>query len=468
MSERFDLVVIGSGPAGEKAAARAAYFGKRVAIVERRPTPGGAAIANAGLPAKTLRETALFITGFQQRDVYGLSLELDPQAALQKLMSRKAAVVKTMTDAVRENIERHGIELVHGEATLGPNRSVRVNTHTGTRVLDADIILIATGSRPSHPPGIPFDDPDVYDSEEILELKAIPQSMLVVGGGPVGCEYASVFTALGVKVTLVTDEGRLLQFMDSEISQLLAETFQTLGMRVMLGVGVSSIERSDGLLQTTLANGEVLHPEKILFAAGRIGNTGGLGLEEAGVELDSRGRIVVDSTFRTTAPDIYAAGDVIGPPALASVAMEQGRLAMSHAFGLSFQVPLDPLPPFAVYTIPEVAMVGMAEEVARGQGINCETGRASLARNTRANITGSTEGLVKLVFRKEDLRLLGVHILGNDAGELIHLGQAILHQGGGIDHFINTTFNFPTLSEAYKYAAYDGLGRIERKILTEP
>jgi NAD(P) transhydrogenase len=460
MSERYDLVVIGAGPAGEKGAAQAAYFGKRVAVVDRLPGPGGAPVASTGIPTKTLRETALYITGFRNRDVYGLSLEVDPAVVLQRLMTRKSEVASTMARAVDENLRRHGIRYIQGEARLGPGRTVFVAGEGEKLSLEGEIVLLATGSRPLRPPAVPFDDPDVHDSEEILEISRIPSTMVVVGGGPVGCEYASIFTALGTEVTLLDAADRIVPFMDEEISRLLAETFERMGMRVMLGSGVATIERSQGGLQVRLENGDAIRPEQVLFAAGRSGNTEGLGLEEVGVKLDDRGRVVVDETFRTSTEGIYAAGDVIGPPALASVSMEQGRVAVCHAFGIPFKETIDPLPPFAVYSIPEVAMVGLTEEAARAQGVDHEVGRGWFAGNAKATISGFTEGLVKLVFRRQDKTLLGAHILGEGASELVHVGQDVIHGDGTIDRFIHTTFCTPTRSEAYKYAAYDGLQRL--------
>lgn len=461
MDERFDMVVIGAGPAGEKAAAQAAYFGRRVAIVERERSPGGAAVMNAGVPTKTLRETALYVTGFRQRDVYGVGLQLDPHTALSHLRTRTAHVVKTMTAAVADNIARHGIELIYGTGSLGPDRSVLVECGDGgRRTLQADVILIATGSRPFHPPGIPFDDPDVLDSETVIGIDRPFSSIAVVGGGPVGCEYASIFAALGVQVTLVDSAPRLLPFMDAEISSLAAANFRQMGIRVLLEAGRAYVERDAEGIRLMLVSGEAIRAEKILFAAGRAGNTEALGLERVGVETDERGRVLVDDHFRTTAEGIYAAGDVIGPPALASVSMEQGRVAACHAFAIPFKQTVDPLPPFGVYSIPEIAMVGLTEEAARARGLDYEVGRAWFARNTRATIAGLLEGVLKLVFRRDDRSLLGVHILGGAAAELIHLGQAVLHFGGSIDYFIHTTFNVPTESEAYKYAAYDGLQRL--------
>jgi NAD(P) transhydrogenase len=460
--ERFDMVVIGSGPAGEKAAAQAAYFGKRVAVVERSPSPGGAVVRNAEIPSKTLRETALYITGFRRREVYGLGLTLDPEATVAQLRTRTAQVIETMTDAVRRNLERHAIELVRGVARLGSDRTVFVTLDTGReRALRGQVVLIATGSRPFRPPSVPFDDPDVHDSETVLNIDRPFTSLVVVGGGAVGCEYASIFTAIGVDVTLVDSGERLLSFFDAEISQLLAEAFSRMGMRLVLGGGRATLERGDGGITCTLAGGEEIRTDKVLFASGRVGNTEGLGLEEAGVRVDARNRIVVDATFQTSAESIYAAGDVIGPPALASVSMEQGRVAACYAFEIPFKETVDPMPPFGVYSIPEAAMVGLTEEEAMAKGLDYEVGRGWFAGNTRATIAGATDGLVKLVFKREDRKLLGVHVLGDHATELIHQGQTVLNYGGTIDYFIHSTFNVPTESEAYKYAAYDGLQRMQ-------
>jgi NAD(P) transhydrogenase len=432
--DSFDMVVIGSGPAGEKAAAQAAYFGKRVAVVERSPVPGGAAVSSAGIPTKTLRETALYITGFRRREVYGLRLTLDPEATLAQLRTRTAQVIETMTDAVRANLERHAVEFVRGRARLGSDRTVHVTGDAGQeRVLHGDVVLIATGSRPVRPPDIPFDDRDVHDSTTVLEIDRPFGSIVVVGGGAVGCEYASIFTALGMEVTLVASGRRLLPFLDAEISELLVEAFSGMGMRLELGGGWAAVARDEKGLRVALASGEHIRPDKVLFASGRAGNTEGLGLEEVGVQVDDRDRIVVDETFRTTAEWVYAAGDVIGPPALASVSMEQGRVAACYAFGIPFKETVDPIPPFGVYSMPEAAMVGLTEEGAAAQGIDYEVGRGWFASNARATIAGATDGLVKLVFQREDRELLGVHVLGDLAAELIHQGQAVLNYGGTID-----------------------------------
>jgi NAD(P) transhydrogenase len=463
-ADSFDMVVIGSGPAGEKAAAQAAYFGERVAVVERSPSLGGAAVSNAGIPTKTLRETALYVTGFHRREVYGIRLSLDREATLAQLRIRTAQVIETMTDAVHRNLERHAIEFVHGSARLGSDRTVRVTVDgRRERVLHGDVVLIATGSRPARLPHVPFDDRDVEDSESAFQIDRLFGSLVVVGGGAVGCEYASIFTALGVEVTLVDSGGRLLPFLDAEISELLAHAFSAMGMRLALGAGRAAVARDESGLRVTLGSGEEIRPDKVLFASGRVGNTEGLGLEEAGVQIDDRRRIVVDDRFRTTAEWVYAAGDVIGPPGLASVSMEQGRVAACYALGIPFKETVDPIPPFGVYSLPEAARVGLTEEGAAAQGIEYEVGRGWFANNARATIAGATDGLVKLVFRRDDRKLLGVHVLGDLAAELVHLGQAVLNCDGTIDYFIHSTFNVPTQNKTYKYAAYDGLQRLQAR-----
>jgi NAD(P) transhydrogenase len=459
--EHYDFVVIGAGPAGEKAATQAAYFGKRVAIVEKTSAPGGIAVSDAGIPTKTLRETAQYLTGFRHRDIYGVSLALDANLKLQRLTARTSEVQALMTQAVRDNIARMGVDLIHGAASLGKDRLVHVALAGGGQLeLQAERILIASGSRPYHPPGIPFDDPAISDSERILKLSALPRSLIVIGAGAIGCEYASIFTALGVEVTLVDSAARMLAFMDAEISQELAKIFRAMGMRVLLGARLREIQRQASGLEVLLEAGEPLRAEHVLFAAGRTGNLEGLGLAAAGVEFDAKNRIKVDERYRTSAEGIYAAGDVIGPPALASVSMEQGRVAACYAFDIPFKGAVDPLAPFGVYCIPEVAMAGLTEEAARAGGIDYEVGRAMFARNSRARIAGTTEGMIKLVFRRADRVLLGVHILGDIASELVHLGQHVASEGGTIDRFIHATFNVPTYSDAYKYAAYDGLQKL--------
>ncbi|MGH7723492.1 MAG: Si-specific NAD(P)(+) transhydrogenase [Candidatus Dormibacteria bacterium] len=463
MTDSYDLVVIGAGPAGEKAATHAAYFGARTAIVERSRRVGGTAVSRGGIPSKTLRETALYITGFRRRELYGVSASLDPTIALDVLRHRATGVVEGMTRLVELNLGRHGIDVVHGLAQIVAGPAVRIAGADGSaRTLHAGAILVATGSRPFHPPGIPFDDPDVHDSDDLLAIRQPFGSILVIGGSAVGAEYASIFTALGLRVTLVDVCPRLVPMLDSEISSLLAAAFTDMGMDLRLGRTATTVGRFGDHPQVTLDDGDILAADKVLVAAGRAGNTEGLGLAEAGVQLDERGRIVVDANYHTTAEGVWAAGDVIGPPALASVAVEQGRRAASHALRTAYHT-VEPSPaPAGIYSIPEAAMIGLTEDEAKESGIDHVVGRGWFHSNARATIAGSTDGLVKLLVAPQSGRLLGVHIIGEIASELIHQGQAVLHFGGTVEYLAHTSFNVPTWGEAYRYAAFDALDRIER------
>lgn len=461
MAERYDLVVVGSGPAGEKAAAAAAFWGKRVALVERADVPGGAMVAGV-VSSKTMREAALYLTGFTRRQTYDIGLELTPDVATERLRRRTDDVVGLMADSVSANLRRHRIDVFSGDARLGPDRSVVVVPTGGgePRTLMSSVIMLAVGSRPFHPHGVPFDDVDVLDSDEAAHLDRPLRSVVVVGGGAIGCEYASVFAALGAEVTLVQGGARLLSFMDSEIAEALEVTLRERGVRIIDNAGHVTATRTSAGLRVELATGESVIAEKAIFATGRVGNTEGLGLDAAGVKVDERGRVIVDDRYQTTVDGIYAVGDVIGPPALASVSMEQARIAVTGALDLPLKRSADLWPPFGVYSVPEAAMVGITEAAAAERGIDYAVGRARFAGNARAAISGATEGLLKLVFEAQSLQLLGVHILGESATELIHLGQSVMHFNGTIEYFVHSTFNVPTTSEAYKYAAYDGLAAV--------
>lgn len=462
MGYDYDLLVIGSGPAGEKAAAQAAYFGKRVAIIEKEPEPGGAAVHTGTLPSKTLRETALFLSGYRQRDVYGISLSVDPALAVPKLLSRKDEVRKAEVERIHQNLDRHHVDYVKGRACLSDAHTVRVTSRAtsseGERSISAEIILIATGSTPYQPSHIPFEDPDIDDSDSILQLDRMPQSMAVIGAGVIGCEYASMFAAMGVKVSLIEPRSELLSFLDSDMSEALRLALIKLGIDVRLGQCAGEVQREGASLSVAIKGGDKLIVDKILFAAGRSGQTAGLGLEEVGVKLASRGYIAVDDSYRTSVPSIYAAGDVIGFPALASTSMEQGRVAVCHAFGFTYLTHVSALLPYGIYTIPEVSCVGLSEEDAKAKNIDVVVGRASYANNARAKIIGDGDGVVKLVFQREDKKLIGAHCIGDRATELIHIGQAMIALGGTVQTIIEMVFNFPTLAECYKYAAYDALG----------
>lgn len=458
---KYDLVVIGAGPAGEKGAAQAAYFGKRVSLVDPRPRPGGIAVSTAGIPTKTVREGAIYLSGLGQSAsaMTGASLQ-DPWPLL---MARKLEVSELMTKAVERNLVRHGIERIGGRARFLSPRQVEVEQAGGQRVvLEADVVLLASGSRPRHPPNIPMDDPDVHDSENILDIARAPESILVIGGGAAGCEFASIFAALGARVTIVGG-SHLLSALDVEMASVLAECFNSKGIRVIPMVKVSGVARTGGGLEARLADGRTLQVEKILVAAGRRPQIDGMGLAEVGIEFDSAGWVRVDDHYATTAPGVFAAGDVIGPPSLAAVAMEQARVAVCHAFGFEFKTETDRFRPTYIFSIPEVAWVGLTEEQVRAAGIEYEVGRSSFGANAKARISGFPDGLVKLIFRVQDKVLLGVHIVGELASELVHIGQFVIHESGTIDRFIDATFAVPTRSEAYKYAAYDGLMRLERR-----
>ena len=463
---RFDLVVVGSGPAGEKGAVQAAYFGKRVAMVEKGPAVGGACVHTGTVPSKTLREAALYLTGFRRRELYGMTLDIDRQGSVRQLMGRLRSVTSEQVGQIERNLTRHGVTLIRGTAEFTSAREliVRDDADVETQRLSASVFLIATGSSPLRPTGVPFDDPDVEDSDTILDLDRIPDSLAVVGGGVIGCEYACIFAALGTRITIIERRGTLMEFLDREISEALRRGLERDGHQILLGDGVHSIERvPNDCLLIRLTSGAALRVDKVLYSAGRTGNTRGLGLDRAGVTLDAKGRILVNEHFETSAAQIYAAGDVIGRPALASVSMEQARVAMCHAFGIEYKTRVPNPTPFGVYTIPEISMAGATEEELLLAQAPYEVGVARHQDNLRGQIIGEPDGVLKLLFEVPSKRLLGVHIIGEGATELIHLGQQVMMDRGTIDVFIDCVFNYPTLSEMYKYAAYDGLGRLSRR-----
>ncbi len=459
----YDLVVIGSGPAGEKGGAQAAYFGKKVALVERSPHLGGAGINTGTLPSKTLRETALYFSGLQQRGLYGIDYSLKEGLTVGDFMHRQHVVAENEREIVRANLERHHIEVITGEASLHDSHTVHVELPDGgERHLSTQYILIATGSSPHRPPNIPFDDQYIYDSDSILRMNRIPKTMAVIGGGVVGSEYASVFTALGVQVTLIDTRHRLLPFVDAEIAEQLRRLLEELGLCFRFNEKLVSIEVHDQHVHLKLESGEQLETDIALVAAGRQSNVEGLGLEEVGVKLGTRGLILVNEQYQTSVPNIYAAGDVIGFPALASTSMEQARVAMTHAFNLKYKERISPILPLAVYTVPEISMVGLSEEGCQEKEIPYLVGRAQFAMNPRGQIIGDMHGLIKLIFSPENKKLLGVHLIGEMASELIHIGAQVMATEGTIDAFIQAVYNYPTLSDTYKYAAYDGLNVLAR------
>jgi NAD(P) transhydrogenase len=458
MADTYDLVVIGAGPAGQSAAELASHFGRRVLIVEQHQ-PGGVVTTTGGAPTKTLREAALYLTGFRQEEVYGVRAAVPLEVALPIIAARVTGVRDRLQEVVAGQIAARGVAYLQGAARLGPDGAVLVTTPDGAGLeLVARTILVATGSRPTHFPGIPFDDPDVYDSDQIYSIRAVPKEIVIVGGGPIGVEFATVFTALGIPVTLVSDADRLLPAVDGELAELMAEEFERRGVSLVLGAGADAVARADGRLTVTLSTGAVLATDAVLFAAGRTPHTDGLGLEEVGVRLDARGHIVVDHYHRTTAAGIYAAGDVVGPT-LASNARQQGRAAACHACGLVFGIAVDQAASTAVYGLPEVAGVGATEEQARAAGVPYVVGRCDLAMTARGAIAGHG-GRLKLIFRADDRKLLGVHCIGDIASEILGLGHVALHVGGTVELFLALGLNTPTYSQAYHDAAVDGLTRL--------
>jgi NAD(P) transhydrogenase len=457
-TDEYDFLVIGAGPAGQAAAELATAFGRRVLIVEQNQ-PGGAVTTTGGAPTKALREAALYLTGFGQQEVYGVRAAASLDQVMPIIAARITRVRDTLQGVVAQHLAARGVAYLQGAARLGPDRTLCVTSPDGAQqAIAARTILIATGSRPTHFAGIPFDDPDVYDSDQIYSIRTIPKDIVIVGGGPIGVEFATVFTALGIPATLVSHSDRLLPTMDGELAGLMADEFQRRGVRLILDAGADAVARVDGRLRVTLSTGAVLHTEAVLFAAGRTPNTDDLGLDEAGIQLDARGRIVVDRYYRTTAPGMYAAGDVIGS-GLASTAMQQARAAACHACGLVFGVAVDQTASSAVYGLPEIAGVGQTEEQVQAAGVPYVVGRCDLATTPRGAIAGHG-GLLKLLFRADDRKLLGVHCFGDIASEVVGLGHAVLHVGGTVEVFLTLGLNTPTYSYAYHDATADGLTRL--------
>ena len=462
-NDSFDLIVIGCGPAGEKAGAQAAYFGKRVAVIERATSPGGSCINTGTVPSKTLRESALYFSGLGQRGLYGIDYSLKENLTVHDFMHHEREVVEMERRRILKNLDLHKIEYIQGQASFEDAHTVAI----GSRKLTGQIILISTGSKPNRPAEISFDDVHTFDSDTFLQMDRIPKSLAVIGGGVIGCEYASIFMALGVKVTLVDGRDRLLPFLDSEISDRLRDRLAELGMNFWFNERPVKVENSAAGAKLTMKSGKVLETDAALFAAGRRAAVDGLALEKAGLAVNDRGYIAVDENYRTAVANIYAAGDVIGFPALASTSMEQGRVAVCHAFGFQYKQRVASMLPMGIYTIPEISAAGETEDSCKEKKIDHCVGRAHYSNNARGHITGDTAGLLKLIFSPADKKLLGLSIIGESATELVHIGMMVLDNGLTINEFIDQVFNYPTLSEMYKYAAYDGLGNLSGHKLRE-
>ncbi len=463
---QFDLLVIGSGPGGQRAAIQAAKLGKRVGLIERSPTLGGACIAYGTIPSKTLRETILHLSGYRERGIYGASYVVKPRIGMEDLVFRAGGVIRHEIEIIRSQLIRNRVVLIHAHASfLDPHR-LRIDyaDGSGSREVTARVIVIATGTASDAAARAKIDGQSVFTADDILGLNELPKRLAVIGGGVIGCEYATMFAALGVRVTLIDQRTRLLPFIDGEIVHSL--TYQMLQNRITLRLGEAvrsiDVDRSvrGGPVRIQLDSGKRVVADKALYSIGKNGATAGLGLETIGVSVDERGRVVVNEHYQTTQPTIYAVGDVIGFPSLASTSLEQGRLAACHAFGApAASVP--ELFPYGIYTIPEISTVGRNEEELTKSGVPYEIGKAYYRETARGQIIGDSTGLLKLIFHLETRQLLGVHIIGENASELVHIGQAVLAHGGTIDYFQTTVFNYPTLAECYKNATFNGLNRLE-------
>jgi NAD(P) transhydrogenase len=461
----YDFLVIGSGPAGQRAAIQAAKLGRRAIIVEQRDVVGGVCINTGTVPSKTLREAVLHLSGHRERGIYGASYQVKQNITMPDLHFRTSHVIRHEIDVTRHQLQRNGVALVTGRAHFIDAHTVAVDTADGRahREISADKIVIAVGTEATRDKQIPFDGQRIMISDDILALTKLPRSLTVIGAGVIGIEYATMFSTLGVRVTLIDKRDRVLPFIDREIADSLAYQMHQRRVTLRLGEEVKSVEPiSDDKgdrVRICLASGKQIVTEKALYSIGRTGATGGLNLDAAGVQTDNRGRLTVNEHYQTNIPNIYAAGDVIGFPSLASTSMEQGRLAACHAFNTRCEsVPA--LFPYGIYTIPEISTVGRNEEELTQAGVPYEIGKAYYREIARGQIIGDNAGLLKLIFNMETRELLGVHIIGEGASELVHIGQAVLAHKGSIDYFVDTVFNYPTLAECYKTAAFDGINRL--------
>lgn len=457
----YDMLVVGSGPAGQKAAIQAAKLGKRAAIIERAAYLGGASVNTGTLPSKTLKDTIDYVHGLGRRGFPHLGVELTRRITLPDLMARKDQVIATEVAVITDQLRRNGIEIIHGTAGFGDPHTLRVIHWDGRyEEFQAAVIVLATGSRPRRPADIPFDDLTICDSDSFLATKNQPASIIVMGGGVIGAEYASMLGAFGIRVTLVDRRTHLLRFMDQEVIHVLEDQMRQAGVAVRLNQPCLGVARTpEGLVAVQLSPEETITAEMLLYTMGRVGNTEALNLDAIGLVPDKQGQLQVNANYQTALSHVYAVGDVIGFPALAATSMEQGRRAASHAFqGAPTTQPT--IIPYGIYSIPEVSMVGRTEEELTAAGIPYVVGRAYYQEMARGHISGDLHGFLKLIFHRTTRRLLGVHILGPSATELIHIGQLLLTYEGSVEAFVHNVFNYPTLAECYRTAALDGLNRL--------
>ncbi len=460
---QYDVVVIGSGPAGEHGAVQAAFYGKRVALVEKEAVPGGASANTGTIPSKALRETALALSQARNRDAHGVQVQVSRAVTVPELMGRRGLVTAREHSRIRARLINSGVDTFRGEASFVDPHTLRVTIPDGSsQDLSAEVVLLATGTRPAHPALYAFDHQKVYDSDSILMLDHVPRSLAVLGGGVAGCEYASIFAALGVHVAVIDSKPRLLPWLDAELSETMQDLFEEAGIDLHQQVRATKLEAGERDVLVSLNDGSRVVADKVLVAAGRIGNVEGLNLAAAGLKANDKGNIEVNAHYQTAVEHVYAAGDLIGFPGLASTAMEQGRVAMTHALGKKYQQKVADLLPVGIYTIPEISSVGATEEALKEHGTAYVAGKTPLAENARANLVGEAVGFLKILASPRDGEILGVHCIGPHASELIHLGSAVMALGGTLHYFTQAVFNYPTLGEAYKYAAYDARAQLKR------
>jgi NAD(P) transhydrogenase len=460
--QTYDIIVIGSGPAGQRAAIQAAKCGRKVVVIEQREIVGGACINTGTIPSKTMREAVMHLSGFQFQGIYGINYHVKDKITIADLGFRVNQVVKTEVDVTQAQLARNGVEVIYGMASFVDPTHVKVENSRGQTTLEAQSVIISTGTRPACSPTVPLNGRTIINSDQILQLPEIPRTFIVVGGGVIGVEYACMFAILGSRVILIEKRPRLLEFADSEIVEALSYHLRDQRVTMRLNEEVASVEEvAGGGVIAKLESNKVIRGDALLYAVGRQGNVDELNLKAAGLEADARGRIAVDSEYRTKVPNIYAAGDVIGFPSLASVSMEQGRLAAAHAVGLKIQS--NPATyPYGIYTIPEISFTGKTEEQLTEADVPYEVGVAYYRETARGQIRGDTTGRLKLIFHRETREILGVHIIGEGAAELLHIGQAVMILKGTVDYFVETVFNYPTLAECYKSAAFNGINKLMR------
>jgi NAD(P) transhydrogenase len=463
--KHYDCVVIGTGPAGQKASIQAAKLGKRVAIIERSKVLGGAQINTGTIPSKALREAALHLTGANQKGLFGQSYRVKKDITIADLVSVSQQVIRHEWEMIHDQISRNDIDLIWGAAHFeGPNL-VQVTREDEAEMITGDVFMLGVGTRPAKPDHIPFNETSVFCSDQILKLQELPKSMIVVGGGVIGCEYACIMATLGVRVTLIEGRDFVLGFLDRELIEAFQYHMRSSGITLRMGEKVESIHLEDAtkemgpLVNAKLESGKILKAQTLLYAVGRQGVCGELGLDNVGIEYDDRGRLKVNKNYQTNVKHVYAAGDVIGFPALASTSMEQGRRAMCHAFGVEIDG-FNTVFPYGIFTVPEISLVGKTEEELTKEAIPYEAGVASYKELARGRLLGDDTGMLKLLIHQETREILGIHAIGTGATELVHIGQAVMALGGKVDFFIDNVFNFPTLAEAYKIAAYNGLNKL--------